>query len=191
MTDEYTVDRRTVLQGTAAVILGSGLAGCSEQQNDSGSNTYDYPFVAGDDLARDIHRYEGEDIATQTTVEWTGNYIDHGPEARRYIAHPDGTDQVFDVLDNRETDAIRSVLGDNLDTDAHEDVPLQLYGRVDYIGGNFMASDPDASGDDYQNFAFVVDDAERLDTADRSVTNTTAVDPSTNTTEVPTNESDR
>lgn len=159
------ISRRHVLKLSAGGL--AALAGCSTSEKiDDDPNTYDYQFVEGDDLARDLSQYndDDKDIATQTPVEWTGMYVREDSEnrLRRYVAHPADTEQEFEVLEE-PNGPVYQALGEELDTDAHHDTPLQLYGFVDEVTAKLYGADLGEDERDYDVLAFVVEDAEHVD----------------------------
>lgn len=161
--------RREVLRKAGAAgsaALGIGLAGCSdaESQIRDNPNQYDYQFVEGDDLARNLAKYDASNdeekyITTQTTVQFD-RFLPVEPDKnmRVYTATPDDTIQEFKVAE--ETNGpIQKLFGEQLDTEEHHDVPLQLYGFVDVL------RDEGENGDnsDYVKHTFMVEGAERVD----------------------------
>lgn len=140
---------------SSAAILAGCFGGGKDISKDP--NPYDYTFVEGDDLARNLPSYEEDDIKTETTVSFDGflKSMDHD-RLRVYTATPDDTMHTFPVAEFLNG-PIQEIFGETLDEPAHEDTELELYGFVDYVSNDGY----DVSSS-YNNYVFLAEDATRV-----------------------------
>lgn len=157
---EYRREFLRKVGAAGSVALGVSLAGCedAETKMNDDPNQYDYTFVEGDDLARNLAAYDEKDVTTQTTVQFEG-FLHTEPDEymRHYTATPDDTIQTFNVAEKVDG-PIYQILGEELDTETHHDVELQLYGFVDLLRNEGQNTDESS----YVEPTFMVEDAERV-----------------------------
>lgn len=160
MYDDTTRRRFLGALASGAAVALAGCNGGKEMRDEP--NPYDYTFVEGDDLARELPAYEGKDIKTQTTVRFEDflQSIDYD-DLRLYTATPADTENTFPVAEELYG-PIYDLFGEQLDDSSHEDVELELYGFVEYVSNDGY----DVSSS-YNRYTFIVEDATRVeDTGD-------------------------
>lgn len=180
MTDNGTT-RRQFLEALGASGAAMLLAGCGRPNTpevEKNPNDYDYQFVDGKELAVNMPAYRGEPVATQTTMEWDGDFLPMDEKEntlRLYEAHPDETIQTFTVGEQLNG-PVYEELGDTLHSEDHTDILLQLYGRPQDISDWSESGDGYQGGMTYHEPVFIVDKAERPGSATdtpETTTNTT------------------